>query len=62
MNIQEEKAIVRKQMKEILAKFRQTDSTQEELQACKLLTDSLYYKNSSFILTYAALPGEFSLD
>lgn len=62
MNIQEEKAIVRKQMKEILAKFRQTDSTQEELQACKLLTDSLYYKNSNFILTYAALPGEFSLD
>lgn len=62
MNIQEEKALVRKQMKQILAQYHQTNSSQEELQACKLLIDSFYYKKSSSILTYAALPGEFSLD
>ncbi len=62
MNIQEEKASVRRSMKQILAKHQQTASSQEESQACKLLIDSLYYKKSISILTYAALPEEFSVD
>lgn len=63
MCIQEEKAVLRRAMKEKFATHQHLQNyRQQEESALKLLLQGPQYQHSTCILAYAALPGEFSVD
>ena len=64
MSIQDEKADIRKIIKQRLSFHRQQENCclQEELKTITLLIKSPQYQQSESILAYAALAQEFSLD
>ena len=74
MHIQEEKAILRKTMKQRLASHQQFPKSkqqeaasldtmqQQEASAIQLLFQEPQYQHADSILAYAALPGELSVD
>lgn len=63
MHIQEQKAILRRAMKQRIASHQQLQNNkQEEASALQLLIQEPHYQQSTSILAYAALPGEFTVD
>ena len=63
MCIQDEKAVLRRAMKEKFATHQHLQNyRQQEESALKLLLQGPQYQHSTCILAYAALPGEFSVD
>lgn len=64
MNIQQQKVILRKKIKDSIVKYRKDIDLcfDEEKRLCQLLFDSPIYKASSLIFAYLATKSEISLD
>ena len=58
MSIKEEKAALRREIKQRIRALSKEDIKSQSISACKLATGLIAFKNARTILSYRALPGE----
>ena len=57
MSIKEEKAALRREIKQRIRALSKEDIKSQSISACKLATGLIAFKNARTILSYRALPG-----
>ena len=58
MSIKEEKAALRREIKQRIRALSKEDIKSQSISACKLAAGLIAFKNARTILSYRALPGE----